>query len=491
MIQHGGPHENRAAIIMVINMQNFLSYSTAAYGAGLSPGKRIFKVPGGMKAGRLAILMATSPSVIKLAYADFPYREWTVAGNAAVDSADFPFDAVMDAEGNIYLAYTTETDKTLVVARLILTANGWSFEGTSTVHNADENYFPSLMLETNGGRLWVSWCRQIAGQEILQAKYSSDGGQSWSTEPDDPGYEISSGTTTVYSKLIILGSYLYCLYARQGERLACRRKHVNVTQWEDEADIITGSGCDGDFDAAISADGRLAVVFDDGQLGFREFDGREWSGILTVDENGGYFPQVQYCGTVPVVVYLSEFQGVQRGMKYSRRESSGFSISGYLDPAKAVFDKVLGYNAGRADFQDLTAAAANDTPGDMFHPANACLLKEIGDALYLGMTRRFHYLKIIMSVAGVGGTISAQYFNGLEWVAFVPSGGQYNGDVLDREWLLWEDYVSIPTDWMKTIIEGNHLYWIRLVVTDPFLTGPIGSQVTTIANPEGVILMEP
>ena len=134
--------------------------------------------------------------------------------------------------------------------------------------------------------------------------------------------------------------------------------------------------------------------------------------------------------------------------------------------------------------------AGNAAAGDVYHPDSAAIFKQTGDALYLGMQHKFHYLMIILSTAGSGGAVSWQYHNGLEWISFEPSGGGYHFGSPDQGLLLWDDYVSVPSDWQKCNVEGSSLFWIKAVVSSAFSTGPVGTQITTVSEIEAVVLME-
>lgn len=470
-------------------MQNHLGNSSAAYKAGISPDKRVFKVFSGQYAGRMVVLAQTSPSEISLAYSDYPYVDWTQLLTVLNDSADYPFDAVMDEAGNIYLVYTLGSNNDLVVRKLTITVASWVVGDLHTIYNGDDNFFPSITIHPPDS-LWVTWSRLSLGLYYIDAKRSDDWGENWGTGPSSYGSELSSGASSAYSKILTLGSYIYAVYTLDGTKISYRRKHRNITLWEDEADISTGTGFDDNFDAAVSDDDRLSVVFNDGRIRYREFDGIRWGGIVDVDDNAGTFPQVKFYDNCPYLVYLSEFGTRQNRILYSRKQGNSFSTPHILDPCKSVFDRVLCYNSIVANYSDLTTAAGNDTTGDIYHSDSSVIFKETGDALYLGMQVKFHYLKIILSTAGSGGTLSWQYHNGSQWISFQPSGGGYYFNAPDRELLLWDDYSSIPPDWQKYIVEENNLFWIRIVVASSFDIGPVGTQITSISNVQSLILME-
>jgi hypothetical protein len=470
-------------------MQNHLGNSSATYKAGISPGKRVFKVASGEYAGRMAIVVQTSPSEIKLSHADYPYTDWSQPDILVSDSADYPFDAVMDDNHDIYLVYTLGSNNDLVCRKLTFCLGNWLAGDLHTVYNGDDSYFPSITIQPSE-RLWVSWSRLSSGLYYVNAKHSDDQGETWGTGPSSYGYELSSGVSEAYSKILAGGSYIYAVYAQGGTKLSFRRKHVNVSLWEDESDIASGSGYDHNFDAALSADNRLGVLFDDGKVCFREFDGSSWGGIEDIDENGGSFPQVIYRSNCPYCVYLSDFASGQKRILYCRKQGGQFGDPAILDPRKSAFDKVLCYNAVVAGFSDVTSAAENSTVGDVYHPDSAVIFVQSGDALYLGMQHKFHYLMIILSTVGSGGEVSWQYHNGLEWMSFEPAGGGYNFNVSDKGLLLWDDYTSIPSDWQKYSVDGSSMFWIKAIVSSAFSTGPVGTQITAISDAESVVLME-
>jgi hypothetical protein len=470
-------------------MKKYLTDSTATFKGGISPGKRIFKVASGQYAGRIVILMQTSATNINLTYADYPYDDWSSLSTVVNDSADFPFDAIIDDNNNIFLAYTLDSNHNLVVRKLTYSGGNWTSGSLNTIYNIDDNYYPSITIQQSNC-LWVSWSRYADSLYYVHAKYSYDEGVTWITGPSDDGFNLSSGASAAYSKSLITGSFLYVVYTLGGTKLAYRRKDANAALFDDEVDIATGTGFDHNFDAAVSGEGRLGVAFDFGKISFREFDGNTWSGIQDIDDDGGSFPQLNYYNNNPYIIYLSDFGSSQEKILYSRKPGSSFSSPAVVDPGKTTFARVLCYNSVVANYGDLTAAAGNDTAGDLYHPDSGAMFTEKGDAVYLGLMEKYHYLKIILSTAGSGGVVCWQYYNGTEWINFTPTGGSYNFDTLNKELLLWDDYASMPVYWQKKSIEGSELYWLRIVVATSFTTDPVGSQISSVSNAGAIVLME-
>lgn len=470
-------------------MRKYLANTTATYKAGISPGVKVFKVDSGPYAGRMAILMQTSGNEIYITYSDYPYTIWSTPERMISDCADYPFDAVMTPSHDIYIVYTLETSFDLVTRKLTFSVGNWHDGNLNTIYNDSAGFFPSILHE-EPSRFWVSYSRQSGSQFYVCAAYSDDDCVTWGAGPLDPGFTLTGLGDSAFSKTIIFGSFLHVIYTHDGSKIAFRRKHLGSQTWNSEQEVSSGSGFDDHFDAAVAENGRLGIVFDDGQVRFRDFDGSGWSGIATIDANGGTSPQLKYFDNIPYVIYLSNYGTNQNKLVYSRRVADNFSSPILLDQQKSVFDKVYCYNSVSGTYEDLTSGASDDTSGDILHSVSSSLLKNSGDVLYCGMENKFNYLKIVQSTAGSGGGIDWQYFNGQDWSSFTPSGGGYNFDSLDKELLLWDDYGDIAGDWQKKDVSGSYYYWIRAVVSSEFSVGSVGSQITAIPNTSAILIME-
>ncbi|MFQ5453187.1 MAG: hypothetical protein ACE5D6_03260, partial [Candidatus Zixiibacteriota bacterium] len=96
--------------------------------------------------------------------------------------------------------------------------------------------------------------------------------------------------------------------------------------------------------------------------------------------------------------------------------------------------------------------------------------------------QKFRFLKIILSTAGGGGSVSYSYWDGSNWKGFTPSGGDYYYNAADKDLLLWDDFSGAPQDWQKNVIDGTTLFWVKVEVVSGFSTAPIGSQITAISE---------
>jgi len=470
-------------------MRTYLTSSTAAYKAGLSPGIKVFKVASGPYAGRMVILMQTSSSEIKLSQSDFPYAAWSTPSVIISDCADYTFDVVMDAVGHLFCVYTLDSTHDLVCRKLTFSGGGWTAESLRTVCSNDDNYYPSLAQDASG-HLWVSWTRVQADSAYVNVKSSDDDGVTWGSGAADSGETLTTGSSAAFAKILLFGSQVYVVYVQGGSTLAYRCRDIDGGSWSSEVDLASGSSLDHHFDASVSPNGRLGVVFDDDALRFRECDGVGWGGLVEVDAEGGDFPQIKYFKNTPYITYLRQYGEGQCQAVYSRRLSDEFSTPTVLDARKSCLDCVLCYDSGSGTYEDLTTAASDGTTGDGCHSESSALIKNVGDGLYLGHGDRFHYLKILLATVGAGGTVRWQYFNGQDWVSFSPSGGSFDFDGLDRELLLWDDYQSIPADWQSCRVNNRQYFWLRITPASSFTTAPVGTQITSVPNAEALVLME-
>ncbi|HOP06025.1 MAG TPA: hypothetical protein PLF13_01905 [candidate division Zixibacteria bacterium] len=455
---------------------------TGACGLG-NPGCRLLmKVATGAYAGRMALVFQNTANVIQLTWTDPPYAVWSTPINLASDAADVPFDAVMDADGAIQLAYTERTSEYVVTRHVGFTGGNWTSGARITVYDGQVGYYPSLAVDPDG-RLWISFSRKEGSFYYLHVKSSDDLGLTWGTGTSDTGYVLNSGTTLLYSRIALDSLNIHVFYVDGGDLLAVRSMPLGGEAFEAAVAVVsTGIVLDQHFDIAVSDEGLIGVLFDGDQLKYREYDGANWGAIATLDENEAFWPRLKFVGNCPVACYLSQFAAGQfRPMIVTRRMGS-FSDPEPLLTASDCFHAVLAWSGASSSFADLTSVAADAAVADLYHPDSGALLAQAGDQLYLGSIRPFRFVRLLLSTAGVGGSVAFAYFNGSAFTPFTPDGGAYDFDAADKELLLFDDLASAPVDWQKTTINGQNLYWIRIEVTDNFSTAPVGSQITSISN---------
>lgn len=463
-------------------MQKKIIETTATYPLGLATGSKLLKVTSGQYSTRLVAVIQTTAGEIKYSWADRPYVSWSTPVTIASDAADQPCDSVIESDGDVHVIYTESSTSLLVTKKLTFSGGGWTVGSRVTIYNGTGAYFPSVTVEAEG-KLWVSWSHLNLGSYYLHVKSSSDGGATWGSGPSDAGDEISNAASSLFSKTVVGLSDVFVVYSHDDSTLSVRSIPVAGGSWTDAVDLASSSGdFDEHFDAAVSDSGLVAVAYDQGAMKYREYDGAVWGPVIALDSGEGQSVQLLFKANVPVVVYLSQFASGQQRLMYTSRQTGSFGAPAPLDGGADTFDDVLVYDTASSTYNDLSVAAASATPADVFHASSSTLMKELGDAVYLGMDRKFRYLRVLLSTSGVGGSVNYSYWNGSAWVAFTPAAGLYHFNTSDRELLLWNDYDSTPADWQKKAFETSERYWIRIQVAVAFTTGPVGSQITSISD---------
>jgi len=462
-------------------MQKKITETTAQFALGQAPGKKLVKVSSGEYAGRMAALIQTAAGTIKLYYADAPYTSWSGPITVATDAIDDSFAAAIDGTGNIHVVYSETSTEFLVTKKLSFSAGIWSVGSKVTIFNGNPSYFPTLAIEP-GGRIWVCYTRINASLYYIYVKSSDDAGTTWGSGQADPGTALSNGFTVAFSKLVIGPNELYVIYTAQGTDLYFTKRAVSGGSWSSSVIISSTGNFDHHFDVAVNSEGLVGVVFDNDQLRFREFDGINWSAVATLDSSGGTFPQIDYFGNVPVVVYLHQFASGQIELMQTNKQTGEFSAPVILDTRAKQFDNVTLYDSVSNSYADLTSQSASATTADILHPSTSALVNAVGDSIFLGMTEKFRYIRCLLSTVGVGGSVNYSYWDGNVWKAFVPEGGNFNLNSTDKQLLLWTDFESQPSDWQQNPVDGVINFWVRIKVDTAYSTAPVGSQITALAD---------
>ncbi|HXF49627.1 MAG TPA: hypothetical protein VNL73_09435 [Verrucomicrobiae bacterium] len=464
-------------------MQKLLDTSSALNPTGLSTQRKIFRAPSGVYAGRGAALYQKTAGTIVLVFADPPFVNWSAAQNVATDSADLPFSATMDKDGNIYVIYTQATTLALLMVKLSFANGSWSVGTVRQVLTVDSNYYP-VIVKDRTDRLWAVWTRFVSaeGKYYLSAKSSINDGATWGSGGTDVGTTLTSGVASaVYGQVEIFNDRVYAVYTEGGAKLAARYFPISGSLWGAEEILASGTGFDANFAVKSSADGKLGVAYASSSgLFYRENDGTVWGGALQIDTTGAA-PLVVFPNGKPTVLYLKSFGSLQNQLVLAQKGESGFGSAVPLFAGEAAFAKVFVYDASATTkFQDKTAEGASATAGDVLHSTSAAMLKDVGDALYLGMEEAFHFFRVLFSVAGVGGVVTYAYWNGSEWTAFVPDSGNYNFTDSGAGVYLWSDKSQIPAEWKRASVNGTVKYWLKIEVATAFSTGPVGTQLSAL-----------
>ena len=111
-------------------------------------------------------------------------------------------------------------------------------------------------------------------------------------------------------------------------------------------------------------------------------------------------------------------------------------------------------------FSDYTPEAGSDVPDDVLilPPSPA-----VGDAAYFGAAKKFGYLTVSMTTAGVGiWTVFWEYWNGVAWVGFSAMDGLVDGTQAFQ--IVGECTVTVaplPADWAAVVVDGAEAFYWR------------------------------
>ncbi|MCJ7457471.1 MAG: hypothetical protein MUP17_00560 [candidate division Zixibacteria bacterium] len=464
-------------------MQKLIDTVSSFYASGIQTQNKLFKVPSGQYKGRAISVYPLNSTTLVYRWADPPYISWSEPVNIITNSADFPASGFMDSSGNVYLTYTLQTSLTLAMVKLSFVNGAWSIGTVRNVCTVGNNYYPSI-LKDSINRLWVSWSYYdpVTTRYSVHVKSSTDDGITWGTGEADPGEALTSGSTGCFSQLIFQPSYLRCFYSDGGDILAYRSFELYSAVWSSAVSVYSGSNIQDDFQVSVSPDNKVGIVFPgNSALLYREFDGLSWSGVMTVDTAVPVSPAIKFSGNVPYVLYGKNIGNNQNQIFYSYKSGSNFVTPiPFLGGAK-ILDKVFCYDHSATNkYTDRTSEAQNATSADIFHPTSSSLIRDIEDALYLGMNDKFNQARIILSTAGIGGQVVWEYWDGSEWKSFTPYSGAYHLDSLSKLVILWQDLSSVPSDWQMCGVNNSTFFWVRIRVTTGYATAPVGTQITAV-----------
>lgn len=461
-------------------MQKKITTTTASNPLGGPSSRTLLKITEGNYAGRRIAILATGSNEINLYWSDTPNHAWSSPLLVANDAADSPFDTLIIPGGDIYVTYIENTTDNLVFKKLTLNSSSWSVGSKVTVYNIDSCSNPSLVRESSG-KIWLCWTNDVSATQTVRVKSSTDDGATFGSGPTDSGTAVSGGSASAIGRLLLGPSVLNVIYTDNGTGIYQKSIPLAGGSWSSAYTIASGTGFDSNFDCDGSSDGWLGVLYDDGEVKYRDFDGVNWSAVQTIDSIGGQIPQIRFVGRVPVLSYLPPTGADDAKLRSVDRVSGSFGSPEAFDQHARQFDSVFLYSAAYADTADLTSKSGGSFSAELFHPSSSTLFDAIGDTVYLGLDQRFRFLHIELSTVGAGGTIEYAYWDGANWKAFTPVDTKYAFDQACKDVRLWADYNSIPSDWGRRLIDTTDRFWIRLNVSAAFTTAPIGSTLTTIS----------
>ena len=462
-------------------MHKLLDTSTASIPTGVSPQRKLFKLGYGSYAGRLVCLFGESSGNINMSWADSPYSSWKAPSALITDSADYPFSACLDRDGNIYVVYVQQTTLNLIFFKLVFSAGTWNSGSPATVLNAGSGYYP-VIARADSGDLWCAFAYYNSGDQTytIRIKSSTDGGATWGSGPADTGTALSgSSSDMAYVNLNFIGNDLYAVYSQSRSNLCFRKRDSSSGTWDSAVSLFNSNYIDSEFDCAVSDDLKLGIAVcpsSAGNVYFREYDGVNLSGLHEAAAVSARAPQIIYKSTLPYIFYARNIGNDLFLPCYAYKDNQDFT-AGVLIDGIGFFDKVILYNSGAQTYQDKTDEAISADAADVCHSSSNAVIDNTGDCLYIGMDSRFFCAAIILSTAGNGGAVIWEYYNGTEWNSFVPGSGAYNFDESNKIVYLWDDLESTPSDWQSNSVNSENKFWVRARVTGDFTTAPVGTQI--------------
>lgn len=449
---------------------------------GSSPGRVLLKVGSGPYVGRLAAILGTSPAEIRLSWADPPYRVWSNPSLITNSAADNPHSAVMDNAGNIWVAYTNGISQHMVVRKLTFTGGAWSVGTETVVYSGASAFEPALGWESSG-RLWMSFSRYVAPNRFCHVKSSDDGGATWGSGAADAGTQLSDSSLWMNSVVLIGGGRIMVVYRAGNDLLHARWIASGGGSWSAAVTLSSGVTTLGEWDAAVTPDGLVGVLYSgNGGVWYREYDGTNLGSGLQLDTVTHGPLQLLFRGLTPLVLWGVRDYSSTTTLKILDRATGQFSTPTDFDPRQKPFDQVLLYSQQHATYHDGTGAASGITAADLYHPSSLALVKLAGDALYLGMDQPFRLVHAELSTIGIGGTVQYSFWDGHSWKSITPynGAGQFTGSPVRVA--LWQDIEHIPLDWQRTSVNGLTQFWVRVLVTAPFSTAPVGTSVLAMSQ---------
>jgi hypothetical protein len=453
---------------------------------GLPPQRKLFRLKSGPYTGRLVLLYAKSPGEIVLRWTDNPYGNWTTPQTIISDSSDYPFSAVIDSDGHIYIAYTKQTVLSAVYMKLTFSAGNWVAGTPATICNSGPCHYPAIA-RLSANEMWCAYSYYNSGLGVysIRSKVSYDLGVTWGSGPADSGQQISEPASDMpYVCLIQVGANLFAVYSQARSNLYFRRRIGPAGDWENAVHIATADYIDYNFDCGSSPDQKLGIAFCPSltnRIYFREYDGVALSGLQEAARYQGRSPQVAYLVNKVHVFFARSAGGGFWIPACAIKDGADFSVDD-ISQGVGLFAKVILYDESvPAHFVDKTTEAADESPADVYHPNTYALLSSVGDCLYLGNADKFFCAAIVLSTTGSGGSVVWEYFDGGDWIGFTPVSGAYQFNQINQLVIFWDDTESVPPTWQACAVNSEYMYWVRARTVNQFTRPPVGTQILAAA----------
>lgn len=411
-------------------------------------------------------------------------------------------DAIKDASDNIYIATSlpnpgaANNNDVNFIKLTKGTGSTWTlgsahivFDGNTTVGHA----YGSIALDS-ANRLWIA-TRYFDGTNYQIALKTAD----TLTPTSSSDWTLSSATFVTPTtnnnfnipKFLHFGSNLALFYNNEGNggQISWRTRADSdaVDSWSSEAELTNlNISSNSAFSVAVDANDLLHLLYNEtsGAVQYRNFNGTDWSTPVqlgTSITNGSTLLKIVADGSQVVAVY-GDASNLDANLAGSKRLAyrigqspfgeTDFSAAETLAAAQEPFDQV--WKSVSSVFSDQTAVANSSTAADFTFPTAT------NDALYFGKTEEFDTLSWVLSTAGVGGTITWQYWNGSSWANLSVAASSNPNFTSTTGWLSF----TAPNDWATTSLnsESTAYYYVRALLSGGFSGAAVATQLVPIIN---------
>ncbi|RJQ31553.1 MAG: hypothetical protein C4562_05805 [Actinobacteria bacterium] len=463
--------------------------------------------------GTLAILYnnntAESPSGIVVKHSHDSGQTWQ--GATQISTNNFLVGGIMDAGNNIYVATSTNnttgsSNYDVIFHKLTYNAgtDDWSVGLPVTVYDSPDG--TKAGAEANierdaSGRLWIVYRYFDGTNYSSRIVYSSDDGATWnlSTDTDTPSAASSYRTAL----LVSYGTKLACIFGvNEGGNNELKWRWRNNSDspdvWQTSEIINSGYYASANVTAVSDTNNNIHLLYRQGppnpdKTMYSFYNGSSWTTEdPSFSNQNNCTMSVKSDGSEVHIFNIYGYWPAGDVINYKKKSAGSWGSSSTI---KESYDrdlsKVVVYDsdAGVA-YQDETAdAISTGVSGDVFHDTSTGMLKDVGDAVYFGLSEKYYTLTSDMSQAGVGGTIVWEYSKGDGfWQSFTPLSGAYNFTQTQNNTVttFWESTSQAPGDWNKGNVNGSSQYWIRARVTSGYSTVPIGARLSSMPRLGGL-----
>ena len=459
--------------------------------ADLSNQQRVFRSPD----GTIAILYhrpggpKRELQEIVLVHSHDGGSTWDGELSIGLEAQEATYSGVMDADGNLYVAYGRQAVGRLAGAVKLRTiylraelhgwvpgpehrvVQDWPGEGASR---------PTLAL--TGSRLWLAYRHYAGGGYTLSVTYADP-----NPEGDYPTSQWSSpidltrpNGSLVHATLVSHGAQLSALFVASGAGVQRRVLHDprgDPEAWGEPETVMGAPGPERGirFSAVADSNGNLhlAVEVEGLYIAFLTHDGSGWSRPRQLASNGVFKPSITTDGQDIWAFWQRQLEYGQSQIKARRwvvgRGWERVATRPWLEKYGVASPSLVVYRERGRGYTDVTRYATNQTAaGGAPGPSIAAFLEGRGDILYLGRAEKFDHMPLSLDRVDSVDTVDAdgplppfEFWNGSQWMPLPISdepSQPFDGTSARNRRISFLP----PEDWDRTDVNGVEGYYLRL-----------------------------